>query len=599
MKTIKGLLFLVISLFLLTSTVEVNATTIKHFMDTTEEVQIAERKIHMTFKKVIPEALQNVQANIEVLNNKNRKIATFNGVTIGEEGEISDSRIYQFDSALDSSFFSSVMNPTLTKKENLKKITSELPALGESDQFILSSGILLLITVSGIYLVSRKRRKGKWLLLIILIGGASRVLPTSTAFALDTPNYDLSQYEVYTDAQYTIKLTLTANYKMDNDVTPPLESNQSSLTVHDSILYVGDSWNAKDNFDNAKDQSGKLVDFGKITVNGKVDTSTVGDYTVSYRYQGIKKDAHITVKANQSSLTVHDSTLYVGDHWKAEDNFVSATDKEGKNLDFSYISVEGIVDTSKASTYEIVYSYQNKIAKAKVTVEEKNMPINNGDGTVDFMNQTWDIMKDYGNGNVMIAGLEAIKPEGLPFVRFNSTGYYYQEDNDQLNGYDESLPKILLDDWYNKNVLGTSVEKYIQPVTPLNPILSKMKQLGWTSNTMGDQGNDPVKRQLWRDEIMAPDKYPTLVGTGKKQAFLMSASDVVKNTDQVGHFTDEASKHLVNLTNKGVSEVYLRTPGENVKATLMLSKTFPNFIASNFIESAGASTIPTLVVNIP
>lgn len=303
---------------------------------------------------------------------------------------------------------------------------------------------------------------------------------------------------------------------------------------------------------------------------------------MSYTYGSKTTKAQVTVKNNQSTLNVKDSSLNIGDVWNAEDNFISATDKEGREVKFSEIRVEGEVDTSKVETYEVVYDYQGKIAKSKITVEDPSIPVNNGDG------------------NVMIAGLEPIKPGTLPFVRFTSTGYYYQEDIDNLNGYDESLPKPLLDEWYNKNILGTSAEKYVQPVTPSNPTLGDMKQLlGWTSNTIGELGNDPVKGQLWRSEVMAPDKYPTLVGTGKKQAFLMSASDVVKNTDQVGHFTDEAKRHRENLIVNNVSSIYLRTPGEHVKATLMISEMFSNFMYSNYIESAGSATIPTLVVNIP
>lgn len=376
--------------------------------------------------------------------------------------------------------------------------------------------------------------------------------------------------------------------------------DKTSINVKDSTLYVGDTWNAKDNFISATNASGRNVDFSNVKVAGTVDTSQVGTFVVSYTYGGKTTKAQVTVKNNQSTLNVKDSSLNIGDVWNAEDNFISATDKEGREVKFSEIRVEGEVDTSKVETYEVVYDYQGKIAKSKITVEDPSIPVNNGDGTVDFMNQTWDIMKDYGDGNVMIAGLEPIKPGNLPFVRFTSTGYYYQEDIDNLNGYDESLPKPLLDEWYNKNILGTSAEKYVQPVTPSNPTLGDMKQLlGWTSNTIGELGNDPVKGQLWRSEVMAPDKYPTLVGTGKKQAFLMSASDVVKNTDQVGHFTDEAKRHRENLIVNNVSSIYLRTPGEHVKATLMISEMFSNFMYSNYIESAGSATIPTLVVNIP
>ncbi|MFN6737243.1 bacterial Ig-like domain-containing protein, partial [Enterococcus gallinarum] len=56
----------------------------------------------------------------------------------------------------------------------------------------------------------------------------------------------------------------------------------------------------------------------------------------------------ITPEKDLSSISVKDSTLYVGDTWQAEDNFVSATDKQGNNVTFSEVTVSGDVDTSKA-----------------------------------------------------------------------------------------------------------------------------------------------------------------------------------------------------------------------------------------------------------
>lgn len=73
---------------------------------------------------------------------------------------------------------------------------------------------------------------------------------------------------------------------------------------------------------------------------------------------------------NQTSLKVKDSTLYVNDSWKAQDNFVSATDKNGKAVVFSQVKVSGKVDTSKAGTYTITYSYGGKTATAKVIVKD-------------------------------------------------------------------------------------------------------------------------------------------------------------------------------------------------------------------------------------
>ena len=73
---------------------------------------------------------------------------------------------------------------------------------------------------------------------------------------------------------------------------------------------------------------------------------------------------------DKTSLKVKDSTLYVGEAWKAQDNFLSATDKVGKNVAFGQVKVRGKVDTSAAGTYTITYSYGGKTVTAKVTVEE-------------------------------------------------------------------------------------------------------------------------------------------------------------------------------------------------------------------------------------
>ena len=46
-----------------------------------------------------------------------------------------------------------------------------------------------------------------------------------------------------------------------------------------------------------------------------------------------KKKAIVHVR-DDSRLQVKDSTIYVGDKWEAEDNFVSATDKTGQDVPF-------------------------------------------------------------------------------------------------------------------------------------------------------------------------------------------------------------------------------------------------------------------------
>ncbi|SFL62230.1 S-layer homology domain-containing protein [Lactococcus garvieae] len=74
-------------------------------------------------------------------------------------------------------------------------------------------------------------------------------------------------------------------------------------------------------------------------------------------------------KKDKSTLNVKDTTIGLNSTWKAQDNFVNATDKSGKKVTFAQITFSGQVYTTKEGTYSITYKY-NKINKiAKVTVK--------------------------------------------------------------------------------------------------------------------------------------------------------------------------------------------------------------------------------------
>ena len=73
-----------------------------------------------------------------------------------------------------------------------------------------------------------------------------------------------------------------------------------------------------------------------------------------------------------TAVNVHDSTIYVGDTWQAEDNFDGALDKEGNDLAFSALTVDtSQVDPSKAGSYKVTYSYDGITVTATITVKEK------------------------------------------------------------------------------------------------------------------------------------------------------------------------------------------------------------------------------------
>ncbi|EKE3390978.1 bacterial Ig-like domain-containing protein [Enterococcus faecalis] len=178
--------------------------------------------------------------------------------------------------------------------------------------------------------------------------------------------------------------------KGDNQLKIPLTKtiDHSRLQVKDTTIYVGDSWKPEENFVSATDKTGQDVPFEKITVSGQVDTSKAGVYPIVYSYEGKEETANVTVKADQSKLEVKDTTIYVGDKWKPEDNFVSATDKTGQDVPFEKITVSGQVDTSKAGVYPIVYSYEGKEETAHVTVKPDQSKLEVKDTTI-YVGDSW------------------------------------------------------------------------------------------------------------------------------------------------------------------------------------------------------------------
>ncbi|MGX7149882.1 bacterial Ig-like domain-containing protein [Enterococcus ureasiticus] len=182
-----------------------------------------------------------------------------------------------------------------------------------------------------------------------------------------------------------IKLTKDAN-----SIEIPLKEkvDQTSVSAKDSIIYVGTNWQPEDNFTEATDQDGNPIMFDQITVSGTVDTTKVGDYEITYHNQGKEAKAIVSVVANQETLAVKDSTLYVGDAWQASDNFVSATDENGKTIPFEEITSSGTADTTKPGSYNVTYHYGNQTEVAKITVLPNQTTVRGKDSTI-FVGTNW------------------------------------------------------------------------------------------------------------------------------------------------------------------------------------------------------------------
>ncbi|MBC1886681.1 bacterial Ig-like domain-containing protein, partial [Listeria seeligeri] len=183
-------------------------------------------------------------------------------------------------------------------------------------------------------------------------------------------------------------------YKYDGfskTIKVTVKNPQTAINAHDSVVYTGDSWSAKDNFDNAIDKAGKSVAYKDITVeeDPKVDLTTPGTYSVKYSYEKVSKVVQITVKPRQTKVESHDSTIYAGKTWNAKDNFDLAVDKKGDDVKLSDVTVVGFVDTKTPGTYEITYRYDGVTSVSHVTVLENHAKIIVADSKLKA-NAKWD-----------------------------------------------------------------------------------------------------------------------------------------------------------------------------------------------------------------
>ncbi|WP_307984605.1 leucine-rich repeat domain-containing protein [uncultured Lactococcus sp.] len=114
--------------------------------------------------------------------------------------------------------------------------------------------------------------------------------------------------------------------RFDGTYEQPYILSKVEINAHDSTLYTGDTWNAQDNFDSAKDRNGNPANFQDIQVTGSVDTSRPGKYKITYSYGGVQKEIEVTVLQKASNS---DSNLNSGENKKNENpKTLRANEKE-------------------------------------------------------------------------------------------------------------------------------------------------------------------------------------------------------------------------------------------------------------------------------
>ncbi|MGJ6230273.1 bacterial Ig-like domain-containing protein [Listeria monocytogenes] len=245
----------------------------------------------------------------------------------------------------------------------------------------------------------------------------------------------------------------------------------TAVNAHDSEIYIGDNWNAKDNFDSAKDKDGNTVNWKDINVseNPAVDLETVGVYQVTYSYGGVSKTINLTVHPRKTSLEVHDSTMYTGDKWKAEDNFDNATDKKGDQIPFKDVTVTGQVDSKTAGTYEITYIYDGLKKVARITVIQNQAQITVKDSVIPYGGK-WEAEANFigaTNRDGVAIPFSKIKVDGT--VDVNKAGTYKVIYTYDPNEGTVDAGKKQLSVTANIQV-EAEIVKPIKPIKPIKPV---------------------------------------------------------------------------------------------------------------------------------
>ncbi|WP_066026412.1 bacterial Ig-like domain-containing protein [Enterococcus mundtii] len=196
------------------------------------------------------------------------------------------------------------------------------------------------------------------------------------------------------DAVYNRKF-VTYTFKVDNTGKVDLTNSQLKALLPSSSTYVPDSTTLNDvavadvnkespliagmkvNSPGAGDgivQPAKpAVVKMKVKVDGKPGDSLMQEGTLTGdNFTGanavISPAITNKVKENKSAIHLKNVTVPTNSQWSPQDNFVSATDEEGKDLPFSTFTPQNNVDLSTPGTYWVQFNYDDLVVKADVTV---------------------------------------------------------------------------------------------------------------------------------------------------------------------------------------------------------------------------------------
>ncbi|MFG5485762.1 bacterial Ig-like domain-containing protein [Enterococcus faecalis] len=217
---------------------------------------------------------------------------------------------------------------------------------------------------------------------------------------------------------------------VSNVGTVIVKEDQTKAELKDTELYVNQKWDLGSVFKNVVDKDGNPIkpeEINDVWIDGQktreIDTSKPSKHIVQIAVRSATNDwvysnkVTVTVE-DKSSIKTKNSTRYIGQAWGQIDNFVSATDEEGKNVPFqdSRIRMDGAtaVDLSKPGVYKVTYIFDGKFKQVKsestVTVLEDQTKAELKDTEL-YASQKWDLGSVF--KNVVDKDGNPIKPEEI------------------------------------------------------------------------------------------------------------------------------------------------------------------------------------------
>ncbi|EHF1085923.1 bacterial Ig-like domain-containing protein [Enterococcus faecalis] len=186
-----------------------------------------------------------------------------------------------------------------------------------------------------------------------------------------------------------------------------VKKDRTSIKAKDITMYEGDPNSIiKHSFLSATDEEGNPIYWNDPRITFRTfgqDKEKPGVYSAVLFLKGKFKMVNsqyfkITVKKDRSSISTKSSTLYIGQKLNPKDNFVTATDEEGKFFPYedSRVTVENAneVDTSKPGIYKIKYTFKGKLKNvysyAQVTVKKDQTKAELKDTEL-YVGQKWDL----------------------------------------------------------------------------------------------------------------------------------------------------------------------------------------------------------------